>query len=92
METTVLTCEATPNPNAKKFTLSRSVSPHPKSFRSVADAEGDTLAQALFEIQGVNNVLINGDWLTIGKSPDASWPEVEKAARRAIAACAPEST
>lgn len=71
--------QPTPNPNAVKCILDRVIRDPalgPASFRSAEAAQGDALAGALFAIPGVTNILINGDWITVGKQAGQSWPSV----------------
>lgn len=74
--------QTTPNPNAVKCMLDRMIrdpAQGPASFRSVEAAQADALAGALFAIPGVTNVLINADWITVGKEPGRSWPGIRAA-------------
>lgn len=80
--------EPTPNPNAKKAVLEGAISAGPRSFRSADEASGDALASALFGVEGVNNVLMNGDWVTIGKRDEAAWRGVERGVRDVLASAA----
>lgn len=80
----VVRFEVTPNPNAKKAVLDGRISEGPRSFRSVGDASGDAVASALFGVAGVNNVLMNGDWVTVGKEAGASWGAVERGVREVL--------
>lgn len=83
----VLAFEATPNPNALKVVLDRSPGDAPRSYREADAAKGDALAEALFAIPGVSNVLIHDGWLTVGKTPEAQWkalrPRIERVLREA---------
>lgn len=76
--------EPTPNPNAVKCILDRPISEVPRSFLSAAAAESDALAGALFRIPGVASVLMNGGWMTINKTPEASWPAVKAGVKRVL--------
>lgn len=80
----VISFEPTPNPDALKCILDRPVSDRPRSFLRAADAADDPLARALFEIEGVRCVLMNGGWVTVNKRPDAPWPPIRKAVRAAL--------
>lgn len=81
---------ATPNPNAGKFTLDRKVveGTSSKSFYNADDAAGHALASALFELEGVASIFMVDDFVTVTKSPDASWdklmPEVQTVIERVI--------
>ena len=70
--------ESTPNPNAVKCWLDRPISEGPRSFLDAEAAAADPIARALFEEAGIVVALFNGDWLTVNKPPDASWPTVKR--------------
>jgi hypothetical protein len=78
--------QPTPNPNAAKFVLDRSVSPQPISFFTPAAAEGHPLAKKLFAIDGVTSLLLLGDFITVNKSPNAQWSQITKAVKQVLAA------
>ena len=80
----VVQFEATPNPNAVKCWLDRSISEGPVSFRSAAMAAGNPIAAALFAEAGVTNVLFNGNWMTVNKPADASWIQVQSVVKRVL--------
>jgi len=69
--------QPTPNPNAAKFILDRKIADQPTSFFNAGQAEGHPVAARLFEISGVSNVMLLGDFITIGKRPEASWSEIK---------------
>ncbi len=69
--------ESTPNPNALKCWLDTPISTRPRSFRSRDDAATDPLAGALFDEAGLTCLLLNGDWMTITRSPGADWSAVK---------------
>lgn len=66
---------ATPNPNAGKFTLDRKVvdGKASRSFYNAAQAAADPLAAALFGIDGVASIFMVDDFVTVTKTPDATW-------------------
>ena len=72
----VLEIQPTPNPNAAKFILDRPVSEQPISFLNAASAAGHPLATRLFAVPGVASVLLLGDFVTVNKSPGATWDDV----------------
>ncbi len=78
--------QETPNPNALKCVLDRSVAGGMKSYFKAEDAGSDPLGAALFAIPGVTNVLINGGWITVSKRPDAAWKEVRAGVERVLGA------
>lgn len=74
----------TPNPNAMKCVLNASPGPRPRSYRAASDAAGDPLAAALFEVPGVEGLLIHDGWITVSKSSGASWKSVKAGVARAL--------
>ena len=76
--------QETPNPNAVKCVLDRRTGDRARSYFRAEQAAGDALGAALFSVAGVTNVLINGDWVTIGKRPEASWREVRAGVERVL--------
>lgn len=84
--------QETPNPGAIKCVLEGPIAPlpgaelKPRSYRTAESAHADPLASRLFGVPGVSNVLIASDWVTIGKSPEASWKSVKSAVEQALAA------
>jgi hypothetical protein len=89
MPYTVRAFQPTPNPNALKCTLDRAITKSPRSYFNAAQAEAanDPLAQRLFAIPHITNLLINADWITISKTPESDWKpiraEVERVLREA---------
>ncbi len=63
--------EPTPNPNAGKFTVGVPVG-GPGTYTPGSEPEEAFLA-ALLEIEGVASVFLTADFVTISKTPDASW-------------------
>lgn len=84
MPYTVTKFQETPNPNAIKCVLDRRISDRPRSFFNAEQASGDPVAAALFGIAGVTNVLINTDWVTVNKSPEADWRGIKAAVERVL--------
>jgi hypothetical protein len=78
--------QPTPNPNAVKLMLDRSVAAQPMSFFNAAAAKDHPLAAALFAIEGVTSLLLLGDFITINKSPAADWADIKRRARAVLAA------
>ncbi len=70
-----ITVHGTPNPNAAKFTVDRTLveGGSSKSYLDAASAAGDPLASQLFGIDGVQSLLIADDFVTVTKDPSASW-------------------
>lgn len=77
--------QETPNPNAVKCVVGCRLGDGVRSYFKPEQASGDALAEALFAIPGVTNLLIQPTWLTVSKSPERSWkdlkPEVERVVR-----------
>ena len=44
----------------------------------------DGLARRLFAIEGVTNVLVNGDWVTVSKRGDVGWAGVKREVERVL--------
>lgn len=85
----IVSFEPTPNPNALKIVTEGGSGGPPRSCLSAADAAGDPLAEALFAIDGVTNVLIHTSFITVGKRPEAPWGPIRRAAKAAIEADRP---
>ena len=81
----VIEIQPTPNPNARKFVLDRPVSQQPISFFNADAAKGYPLAAKLFAVPGVSSLLLLGDFITINKSPNATWDDISKQARAVLA-------
>jgi hypothetical protein len=77
--------QPTPNPNALKFVLDRTVWDQPLSFFSADAAREHPLAAKLFAVSGVSSLLLLGDFVTINKRPDANWADIKRAVRRVLA-------
>lgn len=77
--------QPTPNPNAVKLVLDRTVSEEPQSFRTPGAAEGHDLASRLMTLKGVTAVLLLNDFVTINKSPEARWADITSRAKRILA-------
>lgn len=76
--------QPTPNPCALKCILDGVVSDRPRSYFNAAQAAGDPLASRLFEIDGVTNLLISGDWITVSKTPEAAWSQIKPAVQQVL--------
>ena len=84
MPYTVREFHNTPNPNALKCVLDRSMGDGMRSYFNAGQAAGDAVASRLFAIDGVTNVLIHGDWLTVSKRADAAWGPIRTAVERVL--------
>ena len=73
------------DPDTCKFTVSRDLHPGgPFFFGNKERAAGSPLAERLFALSGVANVLIAESVVTIGKEPSASWLGLKSAIGMAV--------
>ena len=75
----------TPNPNAAKFILDKEVAVQPTSFFNKDQAVDHPLAKKLFAIPGVSSLLLLGDFVTVNKTPDVPWKDINKAVEQVLA-------
>ncbi len=71
--------EATPNPNALKFSVGQDVG-GPKTFVAGRPAD-DPVASELLGLTGVSSVFMSADFVTLSKMPDADWAVIAEEAR-----------
>ncbi len=76
--------QPTPNPNAIKCLLDGRLENAPRSYFKAEDARNDPLAARLFAIPGVTNLLLQPDWITVSKAPDADWKPIRLAIERVL--------
>jgi hypothetical protein len=86
----VTTVQPTPNPNALKFVLDGHITTERLSFAHSDPAQGHPVASRLFEIKGVESLLMLGDFVTVVKSPDVKWSSITGKVKRVLAASSPE--
>lgn len=71
--------EPTPNPNALKFLPGREVAPGTSiEYRTIDEAAASPLAEALFELEGVDGVMFGEDYISVTRherGPD--WTEMK---------------
>jgi len=73
----VLRVQPTPNPNAFQFVINAPIiSTGTKTFTNADEAKGDPLAEALFQIYGVENIYLKESFVTITKSETVGWHTV----------------
>lgn len=86
MPETTVRFQPTPNPNAGKFILNRTVveGSASKSFYNAEDAAGHPLATALFELEGVVSLFMVDDFVTVTKAANAPWDQLIPAAQAVI--------
>lgn len=86
-EPLTLTIQATPNPNALKLVLNRVVTTQGKTYRDAASADV-VWARDLLEIAGIRQIFALNDFVSVTKTPEATWeflvPEVERVLRAAF--------
>lgn len=75
MTNPIVRFQATPNPNAGKFVVSRPVveGKASKSFYSAAQAASEPVAAALFGLDGVQSLFMVDDFITVTKAPEVDW-------------------
>lgn len=77
--------EGTPNPHAAKFVLDRPLlGEGSRSYFDPGAAEGDPLAERLFEIEGVRAVFMVEDFITVTKREEVEWAEIVDRVQEAI--------
>ena len=84
--------QPTPNPNAMKFTADRRLveGKGSMSYYNAEQAGADAVATAVFGVDGVDNVFMADDFLTVTKSSASDWdtlaPRVIAAMEQALGA------
>ena len=69
--------EATPNPNTLKFVTNKALLVNDAvEFQSIEDTTDAPLANALFGFEGVENVFVSNNFVSISKSDDLLWAEI----------------
>jgi len=80
--------EGTPNPNAVKFSLNRTVATKGETYRGDPATVTSPWAKALLSIPGVAQVFAVNNFLSVTKTPDADWdvivPQAEEALKKAF--------
>ena len=72
-----VTPEGTPNPNALKFTLDRpSTDKRSETFREGSDPAENPLGARIFALDGVTNVFMTSNFVSVTKEDDVSWDEL----------------
>ena len=71
--------EPTPNPNVLKFLPGRDVSPAAAlEYRTIDEATTSPLAEALFELEGVDGVFFGADYVSVTRQPQGpEWSEMK---------------
>lgn len=72
-----VTLEFTPNPNTLKFVVSQPLLPRgAANFTSPGQAEHAPLAEALFQVSGVQAVMVGTNFVTITKAAQGNWDQL----------------
>ncbi|HUF55099.1 MAG TPA: NifU N-terminal domain-containing protein [Thermohalobaculum sp.] len=78
--------QGTPNPNAAKFVLGRSLlGDEGRTYFNAEAAEGNPLAERLFEVEGVRALFLVDNFITVTKTEGASWDDLVEPIREVIA-------
>ena len=79
--------EPTPNPNALKFSLNRTVTEgRSKTYATPEAAEASPLAKSLFEIAGVKSLFFLNNFITVTRQPGSDWPAIAHQVEKRIRA------
>jgi len=77
--------QPTPNPNALKFILNQEVIMEGKAaFKSAMDCKGINLAEALFDLRGVDQIHFFQNVVTVSKFSFEDWEHLEPAVRTCL--------
>jgi len=74
----------TPNPNAVKFTLNRTVAAKGETYRGDPSAIAAPWAKALLSIPGIVGVFGINNFISVNKTPEASWEAIIPKAQEAL--------
>ena len=73
----IIYTESTPNPNTLKFVMNKALLLNDAvEFQSIEEATEAPLAKALFGFDGVTNVFITNNFVTISKKEELLWTEI----------------
>ena len=79
--------EPTPNPNALKFTLNRTVAEgRSKTYAGPEAAEASPLARQLFQIEGVKSLFFLNNFITVTRQPGGDWAAISRQVEERIRA------
>ena len=82
-----ISAQGTPNPNAAKFMLNRTVATQGTTYKTATD-DAPAWAKALLAISGVTQVFALQNFISVTKTPEVEWnvigPQVEQVLRRAF--------
>ena len=72
-----VTVHPTPNPNAHKYVLAHWRFASPSNLSAPENARGNPLAERLFAVNGIYNLLLAQDFVTVNKYPDKEWAPID---------------
>ena len=76
--TVEVSVSTTPNENAMKYTLNcKSIESGHKTYANAEAAEDSPVAKALLAIDGVNQIFLMADFISVTKKPEVSWSNLE---------------
>ena len=85
--TVEVSISTTPNENAMKYTLNcNAIESGHKTYANAEAAEDSDVAKALFAIDGVTQVFLMADFISVTKNPEAKWSNLEASILDAIKA------
>ena len=71
--------DLTPNPHALKFILNKKLlNSETRQYPDKESAQGDPFAKGIFDIDGVVSVFYMDKFVTIEKSTDANWGQIQR--------------
>lgn len=78
--------ERTPNPNSLKFSTDDGQAFHDNvvALSSAEEADRHALGKQLFAIEGVDDVFITPEFVTVSKTPSTEWSEVQPKVEAAL--------
>ena len=80
-----VTVSTTPNEHAMKYTLScQAIESGHKTYKNAEEAAGCKVAEKLFALDGVAQVFLMADFVTVNKKPEAKWGDLEGPVLEAI--------
>ncbi len=83
--TVEVTVTTTPNENALKFTLDcQAIESGYKTYADSGSAGESPVAKAVFAINGVAQVFLMADFVTVTKKPESQWSDLQEPIVEAI--------
>ena len=83
--TVEVTVSTTPNENALKFTLDcQAIESGYKTYADSVSAGESPVAKAVFAIDGVAQVFLMADFVTVTKKPELQWSDLQESIVEAI--------